>query len=386
MTTRILKKISTPFDSTRPDAAIIMVNLTDPQINTIKVFIQVIQEMDIPYQIVGNKIDKIDIKSKENLVIVQRQLGNFTAVSLMSGENLDILKRSIDTKFSGLKRVIVLGVFNSGKTSLINHLTGLSNEIGDIPGTTVSFNEYEYGEHVLIDSIGQLIDINKPLMASIDLSECESDLSKVVHVMKQNASAITQTCELAKNDILSVAKTIQSRIEAGNKIIVVGAGASALVAKAMAGQCTEFTFPSLVFTNDLSEMQPMSFSKGLSENEAGLSKYASYSINSGDCCIGISASGGTGFVYHTLVLAKKKGAITIAITENRDTPLGHAADHIITSSAKPEGPSSSRIMCAHLSICHAINILLADMLNVTADMSIGAMLTEKVPNKKTGIK
>lgn len=386
MSTRILKKISTPFDSTSPDAAIIMVNLIDPQINTIKVFIQAIQEMDIPYQIVGNKIDKVDDKSRENLIKVQRQLGDFSAVSLKSGENLDLLKRSIDTKFSGLERIIILGVFNSGKTSLINYLTNMDLEVGDIPGTTVSFNEYEYNKHVLIDSIGQLIDINKPLMASIDLSECKSDIDKVTHIMDQNASAIQQTCESSKDDILSVAQVIKGQLDKDKKIIITGAGASALVAKAMAGQCTEFTFPALVFTNDLAEMQPMSFSKGLSENEAGLSKYTAHSINEGDCCIGISASGGTGFVYHSLVLAREKGAITIAITENRDTPLGHAAEHIITSSAKPEGPSSSRIMCSHLSICHAINILLADMMDISADMSIGAMLTEKVPNKKMGIK
>jgi len=386
MSTRILKKISTPFDYTEPDAAVIMVNLIDPQINTIKVFIQAVQELDIPYQIVGNKVDKVDDSTKDNLISVQRQLGNFTSVSLKSGENLDILKRSIDTKFSDLHRIIVLGVFNSGKTSLINHLTGLDIEVGDIPGTTVGFNEYDYNGHVLIDSIGQLIDINKPLMASIDLSECDTDIEKVTHIMKQNASAITQTCESARGDILAVAKVIKGQLKAGKKIILIGAGASALVAKAMAGQCTEFTFPAMVFTNDLAEMQPMAFSKGLSENEAGLSKYASYSVNEGDCCIGISASGGTGFVYRSLVLAQMKGAITIAITENKDTPLGNAADHIITSSAKPEGPSSSRIMCAHLSICHAINILLADMMGITADMSIGAMLTEKVPNKKMGIK
>ena len=175
-------------------------------------------------------------------------------------------------------------------------------------------------------------------------------------------------------------------IKAGNKIVVTGAGASALVAMEMAGQGLETGVPIMVFTNNLGDMQPVSFAKGTGEEEAGLSRYMSLVINDGDVVIGISASGGTGFVYHALERARARGAITVAITENVDTPLGHAADYVIKSNAKPEGPSSSKVQAAHLAIGHALLLTLADERGVSADRSIELMMPEVVPTKKMGIK
>lgn len=76
----------------------------------------------------------------------------------------------------------------------------------------------------------------------------------------------------------------------------------------------------------------------------------------------------------------------MALTENPDTPLGEAADYVIKSNAKPEGPSSSKIQVAHLAIGHALMLALADERGVTADESVGLMLPEPVATKKMGIK
>jgi len=91
-------------------------------------------------------------------------------------------------------------------------------------------------------------------------------------------------------------------------------------------------------------------------------------------------------VYDALAKARAKGATTVAITENVDTPLGHAADYVIKSNAKPEGPSSSKIQAAHLAIVHALLITLADERGMTADQSIALMMPEPVATKKMGIK
>ncbi len=63
--------------------------------------------------------------------------------------------------------------------------------------------------------------------------------------------------------------------------------------------------PIMVFTNNLGDMQPVSFAKGAGEEEMGLSKYLTMAINVGDVMIGISASGGTGFVYDALERARE---------------------------------------------------------------------------------
>jgi D-arabinose 5-phosphate isomerase GutQ len=280
----------------------------------------------------------------------------------------------------------VLGVFNSGKTSLISNLTGLDLTIGNLPGTTLEFTAHDYDRYVLIDTVGQIIDVNKPLMVSVDFSDCETTQDKIARVLRQDAEGILATLEIAVPSIETVVHVLRERIEAGNKILVTGAGASALVAMEMGGQGLETGVPIMVFTNNLGDMQPVSFSKGAAEEEMGLSKYMTMAINQGDVIVGISASGGTGFVYDALERAREMGAITVAITENVDTPLGQAADYVIKSNAKPEGPSSSKIQAAHLAIGHALLLTLADVRGVTADQSVNFMLPEVVPTKKMGIK
>jgi D-arabinose 5-phosphate isomerase GutQ/GTP-binding protein EngB required for normal cell division len=384
---RAFKKISTPFIKSRPNKAIIVMNGRDPQINTIRAFIQACDDYNIGYTVFVNKIDTNGEKEhpdveklRESLELKDINYGSAT-------NNIGIRKMAKYLELWEGKRIAVLGVFNAGKTSLINAICGTELETGDIPGTTLEFTEVDAGNNtILIDSVGQLIDIHKPLMVSIDFSECSDIKEKIDKVFDEEILGLVQTKESSKCIIKEAVETLRRAIDNDKKIIVVGAGASALVAKEMAGQGTECGIPIMSFTNDGAEIQPITFSKGLGEEEESIARYVNLCINEGDIVIGISASGGTGFVYDSLRKAKKKGALTIAITENIDTPLGHNANIRIKSDAKPEGPSSSKIQTAHLVIGHSIILTLADELGVTADESVGHMLPEPLDNKKMGIK
>jgi len=383
---RVFKKISTPFTNAKATHAIIVINAVDPQINTIKAFIQACLDNKIRFVAVINKIDKVYDK-KGTIKTIEEELNTFgiDGISAYTGENFEVIHGRLKTWQNG--KIIILGVFNSGKTSLINRACKTKYKVGDIPGTTLEFTETKYEKNtILIDSVGQLIDIHKPMMVSIDFSKCGTIDEKIDMVFKEEIQGIVKTKETINKNMKEVVKQIIKQIKEGNKIIVTGAGASALVAKEIAGQGTECGFPILVFTNDGSEVQPITFSKGIAEAEGGISKYISYVINSGDVVIGVSASGGTGFVFDTLRRAKEIGAVTIAITENLDTPLGMTSDYILKSDAKPEGPSSSKIQTAHLVIGHTLMLVLADEFGVTADESVGHMLPETLNNKKMGIK
>jgi len=383
-TQRVLKKVSTPFQQLAPTAAILVVNSVDPQTNTMKVFLEAINDGQFHYLVIANKVDLVD---NDRVAQIRDALGiDLLPTSMLTGQGVDELKAQMANTFVAGDRIAVLGVFNSGKTSLVSRLTGLSLEIGDLPGTTLEFSEYPYDSYVLIDTVGQVIDINKPLMVSIDFSDCATLEEKIARVLRQDADGILATLEIAVPRIAAVVEVLKKQIASGHKIVVTGAGASALVAMEMAGQGMETGVPIMVFTNNLSDAQPISFAKGMGEEEMALARYVTLAINEGDVMIGISASGGTGFVYDALRRAREKRAITVAITENVDTPLGKAADYVIKSNAKPEGPSSSKIQIAHLAIAHAILLSLADERGITADQSIGFMLPEVVPTKKMGIK
>lgn len=382
-THRVFKKISTPFENFNPTAAILMVNAVDPQINTLKVFLEAINEIKLKHFVVINKTDL----SEDHYPKLVDALGvELLKLSLKTLNGFDIVKDKINNTFTKGDRVAVLGIFNSGKTSLISQLTNKKLAIGNIPGTTLEFSEHDYNGMTLIDTVGQVIDINKPYMVSVDFSGCESPEKKISRVLTQDAEGILATAELCIPQIKKVVELMKEQVGKGNKIVVTGAGASALVAMEMAGQGIETGVPIMVFTNNLAEAQPISFAKGFVEEEAALARYIAGVINVGDVLIGVSASGGTGFVYDALDKGKKRGAITVAITENIDTPLGKAADFIIKSNAKPEGPSSSKIQVAHLAIGHALMLTLADERGITADEAVNYMMPEYVPTKKMGIK
>jgi D-arabinose 5-phosphate isomerase GutQ len=383
-TQRVLKKVSTPFQQLEPTAAILVVNSVDPQTNTMKVFLEAISDGQLRYLVIANKVDLVD---DNRVAQIKDTLGiDLLPTSMLTGEGLDELKAQIANAFVTGDRIAVLGVFNSGKTSMISRLTGLNLEIGDLPGTTLEFSEYPYDSYVLIDTVGQVIDINKPLMVSIDFSDCATLEEKIARVLRQDAEGILATLEIAVPQIATVVEVLKKQIASGHKIVVTGAGASALVAMEMAGQGVETGVPIMVFTNNFGDAQPISFAKGTGEEEMALARYMTLALSEGDMMIGISASGGTGFVYDALRRAQEKGSITVAITENFDTPLGKAANYVIKSNAKPEGPSSSKIQAAHLAIAHALLLTLADERGITADQSIGFMLPEVVPTKKMGIK
>lgn len=384
MNKRVLKKLSTPFEDFNPTAAILMINLVDPQVSTLKVFLETIKEKKLPLLVVGNKLDLVKPQKIKKL---EKQLKlKIVPASLLKNIGVNKIIKEIKSRFPPKSRIVVLGVFNSGKTSLIAKLTGLPLKIGDLPGTTLNFTEYKYGDYTLIDTVGQIIDISKPLMVSVDLSDCQTIEEKAARCLRQDAEGILASLETAIEGLKKAIPIIKKQIEKGNKIIVTGAGASALVAEEIAGQGWETGVPVIPITNNLASAQPISFSKGTAEEEGGLARYIAALTQKGDVIIGISASGGTGFVYEALRLAKKKGALAIAITENIDTPLGKNADLIIKSNAKPEGPSSSKIQAAHLAIGHALILTLASERGISAEQSIEFMLEETIKTKKMGIK
>jgi len=385
MNQRIAKKLFTPFDACEPTAAVVMVNLFEPQIQTTKLFLEAVKSHGLPYLVIGNKMDLVDEVTIRN---IESELGvdNLIRVSLLSTVNNDALALTISSTFPEGSRISVLGIFNTGKTSLIASLTGLPLEISNMPGTTLSFEEHQWGKSVLIDSVGQLIDVNRPMMVGYDFTGIDEPSEMLEHAMRLEAEGILSSIKSAGPGMLQALTMIKSRLDAGGKIVTTGAGASGLVAEEISGQCFETGVMCIPVTNGFSQGFPVSFAKGTAEEEGGLARLIVAHLTGKDVLIAISASGGTGFVYEALRLARLTGALTVSITENKDTPMGQHSDIIIQSNAKPEGPSSTRIQAAHLAIGHALICTLAAMRGVSGDESVHFMMPEHIATKKMGIK
>lgn len=378
MSHRVSKKLVPALSDI--DGAVILVNALDPQIATVKLFEDAVS--DLPYFVIINKVDLATVTRVQE--IVEKFQAPIVKTSIIKHRGLHGVIDAFDKLPEG--KIAVLGIFNSGKTSLINELTGSAYEVGDIPGTTLEITPTSFGKHILVDTVGQVVDVNKPLMVSIDLSAYPSKEAKLRRCLEEDINGIKASLESAMLTLPMAVDLIIKQVNKGKKIIVTGAGASALVAMEIAGQGQETGLPIMVFTNNFSQAQPIGFAKGFAEDELSLAEYGALAVNEGDIAIGISASGGTASVHELLFLAQMKKAYTIAITENSDTPLGKSANIIIKSEAKPEGPSSSKIQIAHLAIGHALILTIADIRGIDAQTSINYMLPKKAPNKRMGIK
>uniref|UniRef100_A0A6H1ZEM4 Putative SIS domain-containing protein n=1 Tax=viral metagenome TaxID=1070528 RepID=A0A6H1ZEM4_9ZZZZ len=363
------------------DSAILMVNASDPQFATLGVFYSAIDHLS--FFTVLNKCDKL--KGQAIRDITSKLSGEVIPASVITGRGIPEIKHRL-SNWRPDSKIAILGIFNSGKTSLINALTGEDNPIGDIPGTTLEFAPHTYNNQTLVDTVGQVIDVSQPLMVSMNLSSLTTIDDKVAQCFREEREALKESGISSRKGICDAVRLIKKQVKKGGKVITCGAGASALVAMEMAGQAQETGIPVMCFTNNFATAQPISFAKGAFEDEGAMADYFSRAVQSGDVSIGISTSGGTGFVSKFLELSKGKGAKTVCITENSDTPLGHISDIIIKSEAKPEGPSSSRVQVAHLAIGHALILCVADVMGMTAEKAINYMLPDIIPNKKMGIK
>jgi len=377
--TRLTKKLMPNLEDI--DAVILVVNVSDPQFATLGVFYSAIEHLSH-----FTVLNKTDMVSKSRVRGITTKLrGEVIAACMIDGRGIEEIKYRL-AQWKPKSNVLVLGVFNSGKTSLINRLANIEEKVGDIPGTTLEFKRHNYDGKVLIDSIGQVTDIFKPRMVSIDLSGCTDLEGRLRTCLLQDIKGITESVESSIKGLKDAAIVIINQVSKGGKVITCGAGASALVAMEIAGQGQETGLPVMCFTNNFVDAQPISFAKGAYENERAMAEYFARAVNSEDVVIGVSASGGTAFVFTLLELARGKGAKTIALTENSDTPLGKAADIIIKSEAKPEGASSGPVQTAHLAIGHALILTVADLRGIDADTAVQYMMEDKMENKAMGIK
>ena len=240
---RVSKKISV-LDSIDPSASILVLNLFDPQVNTFSAMLKYVEEKAIPFFIVANKCDRVNEKE------VFEALSYFEGCpvivsSMLDGTGVGLIKKEIRERFEPGSRIVVLGIFNSGKSSLIKRLTNNDDIfVSDMPGSSLSFLEYNYGRSMkLIDSVGQIIDVSKSLMVSVDLEGCKTTEEKLRRVMLEDAYGIMNSVETAIPGLIQVVEVIRKAVDNGGKIVVTGAGASALVGVEFAGQGYETGLP-----------------------------------------------------------------------------------------------------------------------------------------------
>lgn len=153
-------------------------------------------------------------------------------------------------------------------------------------------------------------------VADAEISPTDSIADLVAKVAYQEARAIEETAREIDVDALDA---VVSAIRAAPRIDIFGAGSSGLTAQDLQLKLHRIGIP------------------GFCWSDAHLALTSAAITTPGSVAIGISHTGATLETNQLIELAHDRGAVTVAITNHPDSPLGIAADHVLTTSARESG-------------------------------------------------
>jgi DNA-binding MurR/RpiR family transcriptional regulator len=144
----------------------------------------------------------------------------------------------------------------------------------------------------------------------------DSAADVVAKVAYQEARAIEET---ARGIDLVALDAVVAAIRSAPRIDIFGAGSSGLTAQDLQLKLHRIGYP------------------GFCWSDAHLALTSAAITTPGSVAIGISHTGATLETNQLLDLARGRGAVTVAITNHPDSPLGAGADHVLTTSARESG-------------------------------------------------
>jgi N-acetylmuramic acid 6-phosphate etherase len=163
---------------------------------------------------------------------------------------------------------------------------------------------------------------------------------QIVRLMSREDRKVPTAVARELPAIAQAVEAIVQRIENGGRLIYVGAGSSGRIATLDASECppTFGTPPELVQALIAGGKRAMTQAVEGAEDRGGeaVRDLKRIRLTGADAVVGIAASGTTPYVLAALAFAKKRKALTIAITSNRRTPLARAAQISIAPEVGPE--------------------------------------------------
>jgi len=184
---------------------------------------------------------------------------------------------------------------------------------------------------------------------------------EVARVINGEDAKVAGAVERALPQIARAINVIADALKRGGRLIYVGAGTSGRIAALDAAECPP------TFNVDARSVQfvmaggPWALAAAVEANEdsraLGEREIAKRKPGRKDVVVGIAASGRTPFTVAAIEYAKRKGAATIGVVCNRNTPLQKAADFAIVTDVGPEVISGSTRMKAGTAQKMVLNIL-----------------------------
>jgi N-acetylmuramic acid 6-phosphate etherase len=156
-------------------------------------------------------------------------------------------------------------------------------------------------------------------------------LHDILDAMVEGQFAAVAAVRSARDSLEQAALAIETRLKDGGRLVYAGAGTSGrLAVQDGAELLPTFGWPAdrlVLLLAGGTEAMLRSVEGAEDDAEAASSLVRQHEIDARDVLIAVAASGTTPFTVVALAEARQRGALTIGIANNRDTPLLSAAEH-----------------------------------------------------------
>jgi len=221
-----------------------------------------------------------------------------------------------------------------------------------------------------------------PRYSDIDLWEP----ADVLHAMIEGQMAAVAAVRAAIGAIEDAANAMEQRLGQGGRLIYAGAGTSGrLAVQDGAELIPTFNWPQdrlLLLMAGGKEALLRSAENAEDETDEAARLIKQHRIAAPDVVIAVAASGTTPFTLACLREAKQRGALTIGIANNRDTPILQEADCSIWLDTGPEPIAGSTRMKAGTAQRVALNLLSSLVMIRLGRVHQGLMVDVQATNAK----
>ena len=164
--------------------------------------------------------------------------------------------------------------------------------------------------------------------------------AELVRLINDEDRTVAGAVAAAADSIAAAIDAIVDRLEAGGRLVYVGAGSSGRAAAADAAECgPTFSTDRIVAVTTTEEAAE-------DDSEAGARDLSAVEVSPKDAVVAISASGRTPYTVAAVEQAVDAGALTIAVACVRDSELARDTEHAIEIEVGPEVIAGSTRMKA----------------------------------------
>ncbi|MDA0163007.1 N-acetylmuramic acid 6-phosphate etherase [Solirubrobacter ginsenosidimutans] len=161
---------------------------------------------------------------------------------------------------------------------------------------------------------------------------------ELVRLMNEDDAVVPMAVSHAQHAIAAAVDAIVERLEAGGRLIYVGAGTAGRIGVLDASECgPTFNTDRVVGVIAGGQVAVSNASESAEDNrEAGAMALAALGLGAADAVVGISASGRTPYVLGAVERARSTGALTVGVACNEGSELSASVEHPIDVVVGPE--------------------------------------------------